>query len=75
MLWLKFPEPCNDPDPEDFTVELVSLQRGSEPAALRWRHSATEVVFRGRKPGKSGIAVGMCRYVNSRVYGTVLSRQ
>ncbi|XP_064915285.1 tRNA wybutosine-synthesizing protein 4 isoform X2 [Columba livia] len=49
MLWLKFPEPCNDPDPEDFAVELVSLQRGSEPAALRWRHSATEVVFQGER--------------------------
>lgn len=60
MLWLKFPETCNVSDPDDFTVELVSLQPASEPAALRWRHSATEVMFKGKKPGKSG---NSCRYV------------
>ncbi|NWW97331.1 TYW4 protein, partial [Caloenas nicobarica] len=49
MLWLKFPETCNVSDPDDFTVELVSLQPASEPAALRWRHSATEVIFKGEK--------------------------
>uniref|UniRef100_A0A8C0BC04 tRNA wybutosine-synthesizing protein 4 n=1 Tax=Buteo japonicus TaxID=224669 RepID=A0A8C0BC04_9AVES len=49
MLWLKFPETCNASDPDDITVELVSLQPAAEPAALRWRHSTTEVVFKGEK--------------------------
>ncbi|NXC20928.1 TYW4 protein, partial [Corythaeola cristata] len=49
MLWLKFPESCNAPDPGDITVEPVSLQPAAEAAALRWRHSATEVTFRGEK--------------------------
>ncbi|NXA43662.1 TYW4 protein, partial [Eudromia elegans] len=49
MLWLKFPESSNALDPHGFTVELVDLQTVAEPAALRWRHSATEVVFRGEK--------------------------
>ncbi|NXF40140.1 TYW4 protein, partial [Nyctibius bracteatus] len=49
MLWLKFPENCNASDPEDMTVELVSLQPAAEPAALRWRHSTTEVIFKGEK--------------------------
>ncbi|NWQ82860.1 TYW4 protein, partial [Columbina picui] len=49
MSWLKFPEPCGVSGPDDFTVELVSVQPASEPAALRWRHSATEVMFKGEK--------------------------
>ncbi|XP_009986392.1 PREDICTED: tRNA wybutosine-synthesizing protein 4-like [Tauraco erythrolophus] len=49
MLWLKFPESCNASDPDDVTVELVSLQPFAEPAALRWRHSTTEVIFKGEK--------------------------
>ncbi|XP_035755129.1 tRNA wybutosine-synthesizing protein 4 isoform X3 [Egretta garzetta] len=49
MLWLKFPETCNASDPDDITVELVSLQPAAEPAALRWRHSTTEVIFKGEK--------------------------
>ncbi|NXW65319.1 TYW4 protein, partial [Eurystomus gularis] len=49
MLWLKFTETCDASDPDDITVELVSLQPAAEPAALRWRHSATEVTFKGEK--------------------------
>ncbi|KAK1212130.1 TYW4 protein, partial [Pygoscelis papua] len=49
MLWLKFPETSNASDPGDVTVELVSLQPAAEPAALRWRHSTTEVIFKGEK--------------------------
>ncbi|NXN57751.1 TYW4 protein, partial [Rynchops niger] len=49
MLWLKFPETCNVSEPDDITVELVSLQPAAEPAALRWRHSTTEVIFKGEK--------------------------
>ncbi|XP_072707210.1 tRNA wybutosine-synthesizing protein 4 isoform X3 [Ciconia boyciana] len=49
MLWLKFPETFNASDPDDITVELVSLQPAAEPAALRWRHSTTEVIFKGEK--------------------------
>ncbi|NWY58634.1 TYW4 protein, partial [Chionis minor] len=49
MLWLKFPEICNASEAEDITVELVSLQPAAEPAASRWRHSATEVIFKGEK--------------------------
>ncbi|XP_075598907.1 tRNA wybutosine-synthesizing protein 4 isoform X1 [Balearica regulorum gibbericeps] len=49
MLWLKFPETCNASDPGDITVELVSLQPAAEPAALRWRHTTTEVIFQGEK--------------------------
>ncbi|NWY07820.1 TYW4 protein, partial [Nothoprocta ornata] len=45
MLWLKFPDSSNALD--SFTVELVNPQ--TEPAAFRWRHSATEVMFRGEK--------------------------
>jgi len=59
MLWLKFPEMCNALDPDDITVELVRLQSAAEPATLRWRHSTTEVIFKGKKPGKSGNG---CRY-------------
>lgn len=51
MLWLKFHETCNALDPSDITVKLVSLQPAAEPAALRWRHSTTEVMFKGKKPG------------------------
>ncbi|XP_035187137.1 tRNA wybutosine-synthesizing protein 4 [Oxyura jamaicensis] len=49
MLWLKFPKTCNDLDPSDITVELVSVQPAAEPFALRWRHSTTEVIFKGEK--------------------------
>ncbi|NXA22972.1 TYW4 protein, partial [Ibidorhyncha struthersii] len=49
MLWMKFPETCNASEPDDITVELVSLQPAAEPAALRWRHSTTEVIFKGEK--------------------------
>ncbi|NXQ90570.1 TYW4 protein, partial [Nyctibius grandis] len=49
MLWLKFPEHCNASDPDDITVEPVSLQPAAEPAALRWRHSTTEVMYKGEK--------------------------
>ncbi|NXN44094.1 TYW4 protein, partial [Rhinoptilus africanus] len=49
MLWLKFPETCDASEPDDITVELVSLQPAAEPAALRWRHSTTEVIFKGEK--------------------------
>ncbi|XP_014817025.1 PREDICTED: tRNA wybutosine-synthesizing protein 4 isoform X1 [Calidris pugnax] len=47
MSWLKFPETCDALEPEDVTVELVSVQPAAEPAALRWRHSTTEVTFKG----------------------------
>ncbi|NXN15922.1 TYW4 protein, partial [Indicator maculatus] len=47
MLWLKFPESCSAWDPADISVELVSLQPSVEAAALRWRHSATQVTFQG----------------------------
>ncbi|XP_071662035.1 tRNA wybutosine-synthesizing protein 4 isoform X2 [Patagioenas fasciata] len=70
MLWLKFPECCSDP--EDFTVELVGVQRASEPAARRWRHSATEVVFQGEKylfvyGGRSAVepALGDWRFLHA----------
>lgn len=56
MLWLRFPKTCNDSDPSNVTVEPVSLQPAAEPAALRWRHSTTEVIFKGKKVGKSGDA-------------------
>ncbi|NXE15765.1 TYW4 protein, partial [Lophotis ruficrista] len=49
MLWLKFPESWNASDPDDIAVELVNLQPAAEPAALRWRHSTTEVIFKGKK--------------------------
>ncbi|XP_015708019.1 tRNA wybutosine-synthesizing protein 4 isoform X2 [Coturnix japonica] len=49
MLWLKFPNICNDSDPCDVTVEPVSLQPAVETAALRWRHSTTEVILKGEK--------------------------
>uniref|UniRef100_A0A8B9FPP4 tRNA wybutosine-synthesizing protein 4 n=1 Tax=Amazona collaria TaxID=241587 RepID=A0A8B9FPP4_9PSIT len=49
MLWLKFHETCNALDPGDITVKLVSLQPAAEPATLRWRHSTTEVMFKGKK--------------------------
>ncbi|NXN27632.1 TYW4 protein, partial [Nycticryphes semicollaris] len=49
MLWLKFPETCSALEPEDITLELVSVQPAAEPAALRWRHSTTEVTFKGEK--------------------------
>ncbi|KAM9019549.1 tRNA wybutosine-synthesizing protein 4 isoform 1-T1 [Ara ararauna] len=49
MLWLKFHETCNALDTGDITVKLVSLQPAAEPAALRWRHSTTEVMFKGKK--------------------------
>lgn len=54
MLWLKFPETSNGSGPDDIAVELVSLQTAAEAALLRWRHSTTEVTFKGKKPGKSG---------------------
>ncbi|KAM6313308.1 LOW QUALITY PROTEIN: tRNA wybutosine-synthesizing protein 4-like [Aegotheles albertisi] len=44
MLGLKLPKTCNA---DDISVEPVSLQ--PEPAALCWRHSATEVIFKGEK--------------------------
>ena len=49
MLWLRFLKICNDLDPADVTVEPVSLQPAVERAALRWRHSTTEVIFKGEK--------------------------
>ncbi|KAM6093672.1 tRNA wybutosine-synthesizing protein 4 isoform 4-T7 [Chlamydotis macqueenii] len=49
MLCLKFPENWNASDADDIAVELVSLQPAAEPAALRWRHSTTEVIFKGKK--------------------------
>ncbi|XP_009868966.1 PREDICTED: tRNA wybutosine-synthesizing protein 4, partial [Apaloderma vittatum] len=49
MLWLKFPETWDASGTEDVTVELVSLSPATEPAALRWRHSTTEVTFQGEK--------------------------
>ncbi|NWR59875.1 TYW4 protein, partial [Bucorvus abyssinicus] len=49
MLWLKFCETRHASEPGDITVELVSLEPAAEPAALRWRHSATEVTFRGEQ--------------------------
>ncbi|NXC44499.1 TYW4 protein, partial [Penelope pileata] len=49
MLWLRFPKSCNDLDPNDVTLELESLQPAAEPVALRWRHSTTEVIFKGVK--------------------------
>lgn len=62
MLWLKFPKTCNASDPDDVSVEPVSLQPAAEAAALRWRHSTTEMTFKGKKPGKSGNG---CRYAGS----------
>uniref|UniRef100_A0A663M4C3 tRNA wybutosine-synthesizing protein 4 n=1 Tax=Athene cunicularia TaxID=194338 RepID=A0A663M4C3_ATHCN len=59
MLWLKFPDTSNALDLDVITVELVPVQPAAEPAALRWRHSATEVMFRGNTHGKSGNG---CRY-------------
>ncbi|KFU86766.1 Leucine carboxyl methyltransferase 2, partial [Chaetura pelagica] len=49
MLWLKFPETCSALDPGDITVELVNLQPAAEAAVRRWRHSTTEVMFRGER--------------------------
>ncbi|NXX75018.1 TYW4 protein, partial [Urocolius indicus] len=49
MVWLKFPETSNASDPDDITVEVLSEQPAAEPAALRWRHSTTEVTFKGEK--------------------------
>lgn len=54
MLWLKFPKTCDASGPDDVAVELVSLEAASEAALLRWRHSTTEITFKGKKPGKSG---------------------
>ncbi|XP_058709202.1 tRNA wybutosine-synthesizing protein 4 isoform X5 [Poecile atricapillus] len=48
MLWLKFPKTCNA-GPDDVGVELVSLQPAAEAAALRWRHSTTEMTFKGEQ--------------------------
>ncbi|XP_023801618.1 tRNA wybutosine-synthesizing protein 4 isoform X2 [Cyanistes caeruleus] len=48
MLWLKFPKTCNA-GPDDVGVELVSLQPAAEAAALRWRHSTTEITFKGEQ--------------------------
>ncbi|KAF4792745.1 tRNA wybutosine-synthesizing protein 4 [Turdus rufiventris] len=49
MLWLKFPKTCNASGPDDVAVELVSLQPAAEAAALRWRHSTTEMTFKGEQ--------------------------
>ncbi|KAM6290495.1 tRNA wybutosine-synthesizing protein 4, partial [Porphyrio hochstetteri] len=49
MMLLKFPEALNASDPGEIPVELLSLQPAPDPAALRWRHSATEVIFQGEK--------------------------
>ncbi|XP_074776426.1 tRNA wybutosine-synthesizing protein 4 isoform X2 [Athene noctua] len=49
MLWLKFPDTSNALDPDVITVELVPVQPAAEPAALHWRHSTTEVMFKGEK--------------------------
>ncbi|NWW84325.1 TYW4 protein, partial [Rhynochetos jubatus] len=49
MLWLKFPETWNASDPADVTVEPASVQPAAQPAALRWRHTATEVILQGEK--------------------------
>ncbi|XP_068026260.1 tRNA wybutosine-synthesizing protein 4 isoform X1 [Melanerpes formicivorus] len=49
MLWLKFPESCSAWDPADIRVELVSPKPAVEAAALRWRHSATQVTFQGQQ--------------------------
>ncbi|XP_010150644.1 PREDICTED: tRNA wybutosine-synthesizing protein 4-like, partial [Eurypyga helias] len=49
MLWLKFPETWNASDPADVRVELARVQPAAQPAALRWRHTATEVTFQGEK--------------------------
>ncbi|NXR99861.1 TYW4 protein, partial [Oxylabes madagascariensis] len=49
MLWLKFPKTCNASGPDDVAVELVSLQPAAEAAVLRWRHSTTEMTFKGEQ--------------------------
>ncbi|NWI57022.1 TYW4 protein, partial [Calyptomena viridis] len=49
MLWLKFRKTCDASDPGDVAVELVNLQPAAEPATLRWRHSTTEVTFKGEQ--------------------------
>ncbi|XP_027564729.1 tRNA wybutosine-synthesizing protein 4 isoform X2 [Neopelma chrysocephalum] len=49
MLWLKFPETYNASAPDDIAVEPVNLQPAAEPATLRWRHSTTEVTFKGEQ--------------------------
>ncbi|XP_065601815.1 tRNA wybutosine-synthesizing protein 4 [Cyrtonyx montezumae] len=49
MLWLRFPKVCGGSDPSDVTMEPVSLQPAAESAASRWRHSTTEVIFKGER--------------------------
>ncbi|NWT62620.1 TYW4 protein, partial [Erythrocercus mccallii] len=49
MLWLKFPKTCNASGLDDIAVELVSLQPAAEAALLRWRHSTTEITFKGEQ--------------------------
>uniref|UniRef100_A0A8C5J4H0 tRNA wybutosine-synthesizing protein 4 n=1 Tax=Junco hyemalis TaxID=40217 RepID=A0A8C5J4H0_JUNHY len=49
MLWLKFPKTCGASGPGDVSVELASLQPDAEAAALRWRHSTTEITFKGEQ--------------------------
>ncbi|RMB95993.1 hypothetical protein DUI87_27527 [Hirundo rustica rustica] len=49
MLWLKFPKTCNASGPDDVAVELVSLPAAAEAALLRWRHSTTEMTFKGEQ--------------------------
>ncbi|NXY86163.1 TYW4 protein, partial [Alcedo cyanopectus] len=49
MLWLKFTNTCSVWDTDDITVEFRNLQPAAEPTALRWRHSVTEITFKGEK--------------------------
>ncbi|XP_063035807.1 tRNA wybutosine-synthesizing protein 4 isoform X1 [Melospiza melodia melodia] len=49
MLWLKFPRTCGASGPGDVAVDLASLQPDAEAAALRWRHSTTEITFKGEQ--------------------------
>ncbi|NXQ30077.1 TYW4 protein, partial [Alaudala cheleensis] len=49
MLWLKFPKSCNAAGPGDVAVEVGSVQPAAEAALLRWRHSTTEITFKGEQ--------------------------
>ncbi|NXX49859.1 TYW4 protein, partial [Tricholaema leucomelas] len=49
MLWLKFTGSCNAWAPAAISLQPTRLQPALEPAALRWRHSATPVTFQGQQ--------------------------
>ncbi|NXX99233.1 TYW4 protein, partial [Centropus bengalensis] len=49
MAWLKLPGTSGTWDPADVVVEPVDSEPGAEPPAQRWRHSTTQVTFKGEK--------------------------